>query len=397
MQLRWFMSNAAILGTKSEVLDCLLKSEMQGNSSVPSVTLQSEEEVELMCLLLKFCYCEDAIGEVAAHIEKLLALLMLADKFGVSACVQACVKILDEKSLNLEDASILLSLPDSLLQQKCLLPLLKRSRKTIEKELVNLDELFDTEQYLLPSLNVLRIALESSKTRVHSENTVFCLVWGWVGKNCHGASARKAALEELLPLLRFGHMTGDFLLSISEQPELATPLAEKLIKEALRFRMGRKEPGSFGLSRISRRPRNLGSRGFTVAKSELLRPEEGEVGNFGPIIDGYAFWLRMHRFGAGSFQFALHLQGWSQLQGPEDKVSLKTKVWFGYGASWTQVWADRGAGCNRAWTLLIADGKVTDPNSDKDWSCDSDPDQSDSELDWGLGILQIELSAEWST
>lgn len=186
--------NAAILGTKSEVLDCLLKSKMQGNSSVPSVTLQSEEEVELMCLLLKFCYCEDAIGEVAAHGEKLLALLMLA-KFAVSACVQACVNILNEKSLKLEDASRLLSLPDSLLHQKFLLPLLRTSRKTIEKELVNLDELFATEQYISLSLNVLWIALGSSKGRVHSENTVSCLVWGWVGKNCHGASARKAALE----------------------------------------------------------------------------------------------------------------------------------------------------------------------------------------------------------
>jgi hypothetical protein len=172
--------NAAILGTKSEVLDCLLKSEMQGDSSVPSVTLQSEEEVELMCLLLKFCYCEGAIDEVAAHIEKLLALLILADKFAVSACVQACVNILNKKSLKLEDASILLSLPDSLLQQKCLLPLIKTSRKTIEKELVNLDELFATEQYLSLPSTCCRLHWRAARRGCTQRTRCFVLCWvGW--------------------------------------------------------------------------------------------------------------------------------------------------------------------------------------------------------------------------
>jgi hypothetical protein len=58
--------------------------------------------------------------------------------------------------------------------------------------------------------------------------------------------------------MRFGHMTGDFLLLISEQPELATSLTKKLIKAALRFRMGREKSRSFGLSNIKKRPSNTG-------------------------------------------------------------------------------------------------------------------------------------------
>lgn len=231
--------NAAILETKSEVLDRLLNSEMQGESSVPSVVLQSDEEVELMCTLLKFCYSSDAIGEVAADKERVLALLVLADKYGVSQCIEACAKILEGSLSTLEDASMFLSLPESLQQQTYLSSFVSSSRNYLAKQLQNLDELFITEKYLLLTREVLKIALESSASSIGSENVTFCIVWGWVAKNCKGPSARKAAFAELLPTLKFGHMTGDFLLSISTLPDMTRPSAAELIREALRFKMSK--------------------------------------------------------------------------------------------------------------------------------------------------------------
>jgi hypothetical protein len=151
--------NAAILGTKSDVLDRLLNSEMQGKSSVPSVVLQSEEEVELMCTLLKFCYSSDAIDEVTADKERVLALLILADKYGVSQCIEACAEILEGSLSTIEDASMFLSLPESLQQQTYLSSFISSSRKYLAKQLQNLDELFNTEKYLLLTREVLKIAL----------------------------------------------------------------------------------------------------------------------------------------------------------------------------------------------------------------------------------------------
>ncbi|GAQ79104.1 hypothetical protein KFL_000240350 [Klebsormidium nitens] len=125
--------NAAILATKSEVLDRLLNSEMQGESAVPSVVLQSEEEAGLMITLLKFCYSSGAVEEVAASKERLLGLLMLADKFGVTECIQACASILGKSVSTVADAGLYLSLPAHLREQPALRSYVELSSKALMK------------------------------------------------------------------------------------------------------------------------------------------------------------------------------------------------------------------------------------------------------------------------
>ncbi|GAQ79105.1 BTB POZ domain-containing protein [Klebsormidium nitens] len=344
--------NAAILATKSEVLDKLLNSEMQGSSSTPSVMLHSKEEADLMCTLLKFCYNSDLIDEIADEKEKVLALLVLADKFRVTECFPICADILETSLDTIEDASMFLSLPDFLQQQACLQRFVECSRKTLEKKLENLDELFTSGKHVSLSLEVLKIALESNVSRINSENTCFCIVWDWIEENCKGPSARKAALGELLTALKFGHMTGDFLLAISARPDMTRPSAAGLIKEALRFRMGQssENPGSFDLSKISARPSNTACglhRPWVcfegVAESTLVALELGENVKVPPIfVDGYLFDLQIQRQSEDECDFSIHVNPWKQLQTPEDKVSLKSRLATGAikETLWKQKWKD---------------------------------------------------------
>lgn len=121
--------NAAILATKSEVLDKLLNSEMQGSSSTPSVTLQSKKEADLMYSLLKLCYSPDLLYDFAEEKEQVLSLLILADKFSVTECIPICADILETSLDTIEDASMFLSLPESLQQQAYVQRFVDCSRK----------------------------------------------------------------------------------------------------------------------------------------------------------------------------------------------------------------------------------------------------------------------------
>lgn len=225
------------------------------------------------------------------------------------------------------------------------------------KKLENLDDLFTTGKHVSLSLEVLKIALESKTSRINCENTCSCIVWDWTAENCKGPSARKAALGELLPALRFGHMTGDFLLSISARPDMTRPSAAELIKEALRFRMGRssEDPGSFKLSKTSTRPPNVPyglHRPWVcfegLAEHTLVDLRLGENAKVPPIfVDGYMFELQLQRQCQDECEFTLHVKPWKQLQTPEDKVSLTSRLSTGANLKdtlWTQKWKDRAVG-----------------------------------------------------
>jgi hypothetical protein len=190
-----------------------------------------------------------------------------------------------------------------------------------------------------------------------------------VAKNCKGPSARKAALAELLPTLKFGHMTGDFLLSISTLPDMTRPSAAELIREALRFKMSKsaQKPGSFELRDVKKRNGPArSSRVFSfegVPESKLVQLAEQEFATVPPIfIDGYSFILELHRQSEGVYKVGKFVKNWIEPGSAADKVSLTTHLWVGPGLHtplWTQTWeyCAMGRGYTRKFKLLAADGE----------------------------------------
>ncbi|WIA08396.1 hypothetical protein OEZ85_007835 [Tetradesmus obliquus] len=219
---------------------------MASGSHTLSLTV-SEEELPAAKAMLVAAYANSVPKD--ADPDQLLATMVLADRYQLRVCVEACrshLLGLDPKALAWGTALALLRLPAGLREGEAFAAVVEKAHERVLHSFANLDEAWTSrasraQWASLPAEAVTRL-LGCGQLAAASENVVYVVVASWLAaqlKQCAadpaGLSQLQAVAARLLSDLRFPHMSGNFLAAVGAhhgllagQPEVARWLLEAM-------------------------------------------------------------------------------------------------------------------------------------------------------------------------
>ena len=186
--------------------------------------------------LLRFIYTGD-MAEGLQDPEDLIKMFLVADKFGVGACMKICLQTLAALPMTVATACLYLSLPDSMHSHRGVAHLLEASRLYLVSHFRDLERVYKGEEFLELPLVGLQTLLASDDLNVRDEVTAFSAMLEWVRHHEDDLESRRTAAAALAEYVRFPLMTGDDLEEVVlKAEEMASEGCAQLVKEAAWFR-----------------------------------------------------------------------------------------------------------------------------------------------------------------
>ncbi|GAQ82220.1 BTB/POZ/Kelch-associated protein [Klebsormidium nitens] len=240
--------NSAIVAAKSLVFQNMLSNGMaETDKDRPViVNVDSEQEERAVLEMLYFVYtgtfstpCLDR-GD---RCEELVALLTVADKYGVAGMVAAVSKVWANLLDDLEWLQhTAFQLPAPYLQYVAVKSLKAQACDTLFQRFKEVT-LWDDPVFKLLSLEGVSYLLGRSDLEAKSEEEVFTQTLAWVRGNFEVMEERQAAMRELCARIRFARMSGEFVQEhVIDIPEMAFPLAQRNVTEGLAFAASSRSP-----------------------------------------------------------------------------------------------------------------------------------------------------------
>lgn len=269
--MRYYVQSAP-LAMASEYFRCLL--DRWCDPSDPSIRLTLvEAEAAVVEPLLQFIHT-GRLPSIKPLL--LLGLLKLADKYGVTACVQACAEqvLQRERALTLDalvdclDLSERANIADNILVRR----LLERAEEALNDTFGDLEEVWlceTTRQRLLQlPVQALKCLLSGTRLKLHSENTAFVAVTVWLQTNFPRGGAALGPEEqqeyqrcarELATWIRFPQLSTTFLSHIVKCVEWFQFLEchQYVWEEAMKFKAACPEKQAHVAMRVTRDHRYL--------------------------------------------------------------------------------------------------------------------------------------------
>ena len=194
------------------------------------------DEVEPVVDLLRFIYTGD-MQDGLQDPEDLIKMFLVADKFGVGACMKICLQTLASLPMTVATACLYLSLPDSMHSHRGVAQLLEASRLYLVSHFRDLERVYKGEEFLELPLVGLQTLLASDELNVRDELTAFSAMLEWVRHHEDDLDSRRRAAQTLAEYVRFPLMTGDDLEEVVlKAEEMESAGCAQLVKEAAWFR-----------------------------------------------------------------------------------------------------------------------------------------------------------------
>lgn len=170
-----------------------------------------------------------------ADAEETVTLLCLADRFAISSCMEPLAEALKRFPSNLSDCLLVLGLPDSLKLDKAVQPVVEQCRSYLAQQFQ--DVILKFADFLSLSVEGVKVVLDSDALNVSYEEEVFQILLRWLEKNYQDPEEQKAVIEDIIEVVRFPWMTGDFLMDVvAPHPLLQSAKCRDLIMEAVTFK-----------------------------------------------------------------------------------------------------------------------------------------------------------------
>lgn len=168
--------------------------------------------------------------------EELVALLTVADKYGVAGMVAAVSKVWANLLDDLEWLQhTAFQLPATYLQYRAVKILKAQACDTLFQRFKDVTH-WDDPVFKLLSLEAVAYLLEREDLEVKSEQEVFTQTLGWLRGNFEGMENRQTAMRELCARVRFALMPGEFIREhVIDVPEMGFPLAQRNVTEGLAY------------------------------------------------------------------------------------------------------------------------------------------------------------------
>ncbi|KAF6264423.1 hypothetical protein COO60DRAFT_123779 [Scenedesmus sp. NREL 46B-D3] len=232
-----FHVHGIVLAGQSGYFKSLLQNWMASGSQALSLTV-SEEELPAAKAMLVAAYANSVPKD--ADPDQLLATMVLADRYQLRVCVEACrshLLGLDLKRLSWATALAMLRLPAGLRESQAFAAVTEKAHERVLESFANLDEAWTSRssrgQWLgLPCEAVERV-LGAVQLNAASENVVYIVAASWLAaqlKQCAADPSRLSQLQafarSLLCSMRYAHMSGNFLAAVASHHGLLVGQAE---------------------------------------------------------------------------------------------------------------------------------------------------------------------------
>lgn len=229
--------SSVVLAAKSSffrtLFTCGLKETCHNGPVVLNVAPEEEGPV---LELLRFIYTGD-VQEWSSDPADVIKMYLVADKFGVSACMNICLERLVSMPMTVPKACLYLSLPDSMHAHRGVAQLLQAARSFLVAHFRDLERVHKCEEFLDLPLVGVQTLLASDDLNVRDELTAFQAMLEWLRHHCEDTDERKRAAKRLAEHVRFPLMTGDDLEDVVlKAPEMQTEECQALVREAAWFR-----------------------------------------------------------------------------------------------------------------------------------------------------------------
>jgi len=205
---------------------------IESNSESATVQVTEEEKVGIQ-ELIRYMYT-GRLGE-PIDAEATITLLCLADRFAISSCMEPLAKVLKQFPSTLNGCLLLLGLPESLKSDRAVQPVVEQCRTYLAQQFQ--DIAMKKGDFLSLSIEGVKVVLDSDALMVTYEEEVFQIVLDWLEVNCCTAEQKQEVAVEVVEVIRFPWMTGDFLIDVvSTNPHMQSEACQALVMEALKFK-----------------------------------------------------------------------------------------------------------------------------------------------------------------
>ncbi|GBF88316.1 hypothetical protein Rsub_01028 [Raphidocelis subcapitata] len=262
---RRFPVHGAVLAGQSPYFKALLQNWTCADARLISLRLGGAAEREAAEMMIRAAYAGDVPADATP--EQLLACMVLADRYALRGVVEACrcaIHAVDSARVSWPTTLALLHLPPGLQEVDAFSTLAEKAYQRVWSDFHNLDAAFQRASLRAAFLQLPRGAVEhlvrAHELRCVSENAVFLAVASWLRARARDAAsasapapaaaqqgaaepgAAAAAAEdaaELLRLVRYPQMSGNFLAAVaSHEPLLRLhPDYQLFLLEATQYAM----------------------------------------------------------------------------------------------------------------------------------------------------------------
>ncbi|KAI8475221.1 MAG: hypothetical protein J3K34DRAFT_71618 [Monoraphidium minutum] len=266
-ELARYPVHGAVLAGQSPYFKALLQNWTCKSARLISIKVAGAPEQGAAEMLLRAAYS----GAVApdAGPEQLLACMVLADRYQLRNCVEVCrraIHAVDSARVSWPATLALLHLPPGLQEVDAFSSLAEKAYQRVWSDFHNLDAAFQRAPLRAAFLQLPAGAVEhlvrAQELRTVSENVVFLAVASWLRARARGgggsgsgsacgegggggggeaaaAAAAAADAEHLLRLVRYPHMSANFLAAVAshEQQLRRHPEYQAFLLEATQYSM----------------------------------------------------------------------------------------------------------------------------------------------------------------
>ncbi|CAM6084886.1 unnamed protein product [Calypogeia fissa] len=232
MQVEKIHVSSVLLAAHSDYFMRLFSNGMSESSGIATVQITEDERPRLQ-ELIRYMYT----GGLAepADAEETVTLLGLADRFAISSCMEPLAEALKRFPSNLHDCLLVLGLPESLKLDKAVQPVVEQYRNYLAKQFQDVSVKF--EDFLSLSIEGVKVVLDSDALNVSYEEEVFQILLRWLEKNFEELEEQKQVMDEIIEVVRFPWMTGDFLVDVvAPHPLMQSAKCRNLFTEAVTFK-----------------------------------------------------------------------------------------------------------------------------------------------------------------
>eukprot|EP00879_Flechtneria_rotunda_P004833 GHRR01005106.1.p1 GENE.GHRR01005106.1~~GHRR01005106.1.p1 ORF type:complete len:441 (+),score=138.90 GHRR01005106.1:334-1656(+) len=245
-ELARFHVHGIVLAGQSGYFKSLLQNWMGQDARIFSVTI-AEDELPAARQMLQCAYSNSMPDDATA--EQLLATMILADRYQLRVCVEACkdrLLCVKSKDLSWHTALALLHLPAGLREGEAFAALIEKAHQRVWESFRYLDDAWTDRalrsQWQQLPFEAVECVLSNEKLSVTGENVVYIVTASWLAAqlrqhttDLHQLCQIQQAARQLLSSMRYSQMTGNFLAAVAShhgllasQPEVARWLLEAM-------------------------------------------------------------------------------------------------------------------------------------------------------------------------
>eukprot|EP00250_Pteridium_aquilinum_P009782 c18932_g1_i1 orf=125-1522(-) len=225
--------SSVILAAHSDYFMRLFCNGMSESRSEVAVVHVTEEEKHGLHSLIEYMYTGQF--REPSNAETTVMLLCLADRFAITSCMELLVEIFKRFPNTLQCCLLVLGLPETLKSNKTVQPVVEHCCNYLSQQFPDVSA--KKSEFLLLSLEGVKVVLDSESLNVQYEEEVFQYLLDWLETNYHSLESRICAAEEIAEVVRFPWLTGDFLEDVvAINPLMQGAACQALITEAVKFK-----------------------------------------------------------------------------------------------------------------------------------------------------------------